>query len=100
VLRRGLYRARFVSPAAGFLTVVWRAHVSIRQGKHVRHVTLVIARGVAHTPTTGSAMLTIRLTAAGKRILRADPFHLHVIASERFLAPGVGWTSLTKRFIL
>ena len=44
--------------------------------------------------------LTIRLTGAGKRLLRAHRSSLHTTASERFLVSGTGWTTMTKRFTL
>jgi hypothetical protein len=100
VIRRGIYRTRFSSAASGFLSVVWKTRVTIGKGRHARHLNLVVARGSAHTAGSRPVMLTIRLTATGKRLLRVDPFHLRVIASERFLAPGSGWTTLIRRFML
>jgi hypothetical protein len=44
--------------------------------------------------------VTIRLNSLGKRLLRTDPLGLPTIATERFLATGIGWTTVIKRFTL
>lgn len=100
LLHRGFYRTRFSSPAAGILTVTWSASVRIGRGKHAKHRKLVIASGVAHTGPAGFVFVTIRLNSLGKRLLRTDPLGLPTIATERFLATGIGWTTVIKRFTL
>ena len=96
--RRGLYRTVFSAPAAGTLSIVWRTTLRTGHGGH-RH-TYVIARGTAHAGAERSLPVTVRLTPAGRRLLRAHPFSLRVTATDRFRVPGSGWTTFTRRFTL
>jgi hypothetical protein len=100
LLRQRLYRTHFSAPAAGTLSVVWRATITTGHGRHAKRHTYVIARGTAHSGGARSLLLTVRLTGAGRRLLRAHPFGLHVTASDRFLIPGSGWVTFTRRFTL
>jgi hypothetical protein len=100
LLSRRLYRTHFSAPAAGTLSVVWRTTIKTGHGKHAKRHTYVVARGSAHSGGAGSLLLTVRLTGVGRRLLRVHPFGLRVSASDRFLLPGSGWVSFTRRFTL
>jgi hypothetical protein len=100
LLRQHLYRTHFRAPAAGTLSVVWRATIKTGHGRHARRHTYVVARGVVHPGGARSVLLTIRLTAAGRRLLRAHPFSLRVTASERFVVFGGGASSLVRHFTI
>jgi hypothetical protein len=100
LLRLHLYRTHFRTPAAGKLSVVWRATIKTGHGRHARRHTYVVARGVAHAGGPSRVRLTIRLTARGLRLLRAHPFSLRVSASERFVVFGGGTSSLVRRFTI
>jgi hypothetical protein len=92
LLRRGLYRTRFSAPSAGRLTIVWRT----TRGRH----TDVVARGSAHPGRARSLLVTVRLTRAGRRLLRAHRLSLRVTATNRFLVPGGHWITFRRRFTL
>lgn len=100
LLRHGTWRASFSAPTTGTLSVTWTAAVTLGHGRHAKHRTYVIARGQAHGSGGHAIALTMRLTAEGKRLLREHLLNLRVTASERFLAAGSGWTTMTKRFTL
>jgi hypothetical protein len=100
LLRLGLYRTHFSAPSAGTLMVVWRATLRTGRGTQARRHTYVVARGTAHPGGARSLLLTVRLTPVGDRLLRAHRFSLHVTASNRFLVPGSGWSTFTRRFTL
>jgi hypothetical protein len=91
----GLYRTHFSAPSAGTLTVVWRTTL---RGRHGRRHTYVVARGLAQPAGARSALVTVRLTRVGRRLLRTHRFSLRIMATDRFLVPGSGWTTFTRRF--
>lgn len=100
LLRQGFYRTRFDAPAAGTLSVVWTTTLRTGHGRHARHHSIVVARGVSHAGGARPVLITIRLTGLGRRLLREHPFRLRITANERFLVPGLGWTSFRRRFTL
>lgn len=100
LLRHGMFRTRVRTASNGFLLDIWRTPVTIRRGKHVRHIKLVIARGWARPHARGSVLLSVHLTPIGRRLLHRDRFRLPVIATERFIAPGTGWITVVRRFRL
>lgn len=100
LLRTRVFRTRFHAPTSGVLSVVWTATVRTGHGRHARHHTFVIARGSVVAHRAGTVWVTIRLTGIGRRLLRADPFHLPVTAIEKFKPTGGRWVTYITRFNL
>jgi VCBS repeat-containing protein len=72
------YKATFVAPESGSASVKWVA--SIRSGHQTKHVT--VGTGAARATTAGKVTLTIKLTTAGRALLRhASSLRLTVDAS-------------------
>jgi hypothetical protein len=80
--------------------VVWTASVKVGRGRHEKHRTYVIARGIERRSGAGPMMLTIRLTEIGRRLLRGHLFGLHTIAHERFASAVSRPIIVIRRFTL
>ncbi len=100
LLKHGLFKTSFRAPGSGTVNVVWKATVRTGKGRHAKRHSYVVARGTAHVGAAGTVTLTIRLTGAGRSVLRKHRSNLRTTARERFLSPGTGWTTMTKRFTL
>lgn len=100
LLAHGLFKTSFRAPAPGTLSVVWTATVTTGKGKHAKHDTYVVARGKVRAGAAGLATVTIRLTGAGRRLVRKHRSSLSTTARERFLVSGSGRMTVTRRFTL
>jgi len=98
LLREGFFRTHFRARVAGTLSVVWTATTRTGYGRHAGHRTYVVARGVVHVGRPRGVLLTIRLTATGKRLLRRHPFSLEVTAHDRFQIQGAPTITFVRRF--
>jgi large repetitive protein len=71
LLRHGGYRERFKAPEAGTLTIEW---YQVRHGQKIggtgKHAPTLVATGRVVTKAAGTVTLSIRLTAAGRKLLR------------------------------
>ncbi len=68
LLKKGLYALRFKAPAAGTATITW-SYTPPKHGKK-KPAPVVIASGKLSFHKAGTAAIDIRLTKAGKQILR------------------------------
>jgi hypothetical protein len=71
LLRHGGYRERFKAPEAGALTIEW---YRVRHGQKIggtgKHAPTLVATGRVVTKAAGTVTFSIRLTAAGRKLLR------------------------------
>jgi hypothetical protein len=91
MLEDGAISQRVSLPAAGTLTLKWwRTSSAMRR--------LLIATGTARTRTAGAVTITLRLTAAGRRLLRKSP-RVTLVAEASFTTDDGLATSERKRLI-
>jgi hypothetical protein len=97
LLKSGSFKTSFKPPVAGSLSVTWTAIVTTGKGKHRKQIT--VATGSANANGTRALSLTIRLTVAGKALLKR---HATVAATavEQFKPRGGNWVLEIKRFRL
>ncbi len=100
LIRTGSYLAHFSSPSGGSVMIVWTTRITTGTGRHRRHHTLIVARGSARTAGPAHLPLRVRLTAAGRRLLKRHPHNLHITALERFRPTGGAWVTYSRRFTL
>ena len=94
------FTTSFDAPGSGVLKVTWTTRIRTGPRNHRRHRNVEVASGAARASSAGAAKLVMRLTARGRALLRANPAHLMIIATEKFQPSGGVWTTVTKRFRL
>jgi len=87
LLKSGVYNLNFNAPSAGFLTVQWTT-VSAQASQH-RHTTrpIIVANGAKTFSVAGRGMVTLHLTAAGRKLLKKTP-PIRVMAQVGFKPSG------------
>jgi hypothetical protein len=100
LLRSHSYRTSFRAQVGGTLSDVWTASIRTGHGRHARRHTFVVAAATVHIRANHRTRVTVRLTSAGRRLLREHLFSLRTTARERYLVRGLGWTTFTRRFTL
>jgi hypothetical protein len=91
VLRNGGYRTTFDAPADGTLTLTWRARV---RGRLV-----TVASGSNVAGRVGPRRVPIKLTAAGRRLLR-QATAVTLTATASFASPGQSTVSVSRKISL
>jgi hypothetical protein len=100
LLKSGSFKTSFHAPSAGVLSIVWTTTVTVGTGKHKKHKTITIATATAHANGPGTLKETVRLTAAGRALLKKKPKGLSTKATAKFTLSGGEATTITKKFSL
>jgi hypothetical protein len=100
LIRSRVFASTFHAPGAGSIRVIWKTTVTRRKRNHRTREQVTVASGSGQIDGPGVVALKIRLTRAGKLVLRAHPSGLMVTATEEFRPAGGIWTVVTKRFRL
>jgi streptogramin lyase len=82
LLKSGRTSVRFAAPAAGTLTVVWSAPNGRAAGAAAKRV--IVAKGTKTVSTAGAAGVRVKLTPAGRRLLKGARTRLKISASATF----------------
>ncbi len=98
--KSGAFKARFVAPRAGTLSITWTTTVTTGHGKHRKHRNVTIATGTGHARGKGTLSVTVHLTAAGRSRLKLKPHGLAIIATDKFRPTGQSATTVTRHFSL
>jgi chemotaxis protein histidine kinase CheA len=97
VRKHGSCVVSFSAPSAGELVISW---YELPKGAHLSSAKpVLVASGRATTSAAGGVKLTIKLTAMGKRLLKASR-SLKLTAKGTFTPAGHAATSTTKQFML
>ena len=80
VVRNGGYRCTFVAPGAGRLAISW---YTLAKSARNRTHKLLIATAQLHVPGAKTATVTVKLTAAGKTLLKLS-HRVHITATGTF----------------
>jgi hypothetical protein len=97
VRKHGSYVVSFAAPSAGEVVISW---YELPKGAHLSSARpVLVASGRASTSAAGGVKLTIKLTAIGKRLLKARR-SLKLTAKGTFTPAGHPATSTTKQFTL
>lgn len=99
VLRDGGYRYRCSAPSPGELEISWYAGANGGQSSKKHPKPLLIGTGKRVFREPGSADITVKLTAAGKEVLRAGTSP-ELTAEATFTAKGHKQLTTTRRFAL
>jgi hypothetical protein len=93
VLRAGAYQATVSAPAPGELTITWRAPAGATHAKGA----IVVASGTRTLAKAGKATLKVKLTSAGRALLkRSKSLKLTAVGSFK---PQTGKTTTVTRAI-
>jgi hypothetical protein len=68
LLKAGGYSLAFIAPGSGVLSIQWDSAATEARGRRVKPV--ILATGSESFSAAGSAMIRLRLTSAGRRLLR------------------------------
>lgn len=91
------YAATFTAPAAGSLSIGW---YQVPSGAHLAaRKPVLVASGTAKFPVPGTRRLTIKLTAAGRSLLKRSG-RLKLVAQAIFAPTGGPRSSATRGFTL
>jgi hypothetical protein len=99
-VKSGSYKTTFHAPSAGVVTITWTTTITVGSGKHKKRETVTIATVTAHANGAGTLKETIRLTAAGKALLKKTGSRPSVTATDKFRPSGGQLTTVTKKFHL
>ena len=94
VLKRRAYRLRFAAPVSGEVVIAWYAPAKRRHGKPT-----LVATGRGTFSKAGAATITLRLTPAGRRMLKHQR-RLKLLGQERFSARCGMRATATRTFTL
>jgi hypothetical protein len=100
LIKQSAFAASFIAPSGGSLTVRWTTVVTTGKGKHKKHKTVTVGTGSGHASATGKIGVKVRLTAAGKALLKRKPHGVRVTDTEKFQPTGGSWTTIVKHFTL
>ncbi|MCL2419377.1 MAG: hypothetical protein FWD04_08795, partial [Conexibacteraceae bacterium] len=101
LIKTGAYRTSFRSPGSGSLSVKWQTTVTSKKGSHVKHAAVNVANATASAHGAGKLTLTIRLTKAGKALLRSKSSSIRITSTQSFRPSGTATgTTVTKKFTL
>ena len=70
LLKQRSFKASFTAPAAGSLSITWTTTVTTGTGRHRKHRKVTVASGSATCQRRVTRSVTVRLTAAGRSLLR------------------------------
>jgi uncharacterized delta-60 repeat protein len=87
LLRRGGCSLSFNAPGPGILTVQWTA-LSTQAGQHVNHRPVIVATGAQSFGVAGRGVIVLRLTAAGRKLLKKR--HTIRVADQASFRPKGG----------
>jgi hypothetical protein len=101
------FRTSFDAPSGGTLQITWKTTMTTGRGKHRRHQSIMVARGSARYGSLGPQDITVRLTRAGRTLLRHgrallghESTAVRITATERFQPTGGSWIMVSKHFTL
>jgi streptogramin lyase len=86
LLKSGRTSVKVTAPAAGTLTVVWTAPQGGAAGAAAKRV--VVAKGTKTVSTAGATSVTVKLTTAGRKLLKGTRTRLKISATMTFRTTG------------
>jgi hypothetical protein len=93
-----VFKTVFTAPSGGTLSVVWTTKVNIGKGKHKKTKTVIVASGSEQTASASTVGVVIRLTAAGRALLKKTPSGLLLTDTEKFTTVGGIAKTVIKKF--
>ncbi len=99
LLRNDGYRLRFSAPEAGKLELTWFQPSQKARGGHARTPQVVVATGDITVKAAGTVTLKIKLTAAGRRLLK-NTRRIELSATTVFTPVGGKPVKSTGSFVL
>jgi hypothetical protein len=94
LLKSGNASVRFTAPAAGTLTLEWTTGQGATARTAVRRA--VVAKGTRMVSAAGGTTVTVKLTAAGRKLLKRTRKRLKISATASFRATD-GMTAKQRR---
>jgi hypothetical protein len=94
------FKTSFSAPSGGTLSVVWTTRVTIGKDKHKKTKTVTVATGSGRTGSATTVSVVVRVTAAGKALLKQKPSGLPITDTERFTPTAGAPSTVTKTFRL
>lgn len=95
-----VFKTSFSAPGGGTLSVVWTTRVTIGKGKHEKTKTVTVATGSGRTGSATTVSVVVRVTAAGKALLKQKPSGLPITDTETFGPTAGARSTVAKTFRL